>query len=204
MTTSVVGLRERKKARTREALHDAAMDLFTRQGFDRTTVEEIADACEVSPRTFFRYFPTKEDVLFGDSEQRSTALIETLAAQPLELAPLEAVHAAMRLIARNYIEERHVLQARAEVVQGSPGLRAYKVEHQRGWEEALVAELGRRARSAGYSLTPYDLRLLTSVSMAAFRAAFDTWLDDPDQPDIVALVDQAFAQVSGGLGVLGR
>ena len=84
-----VGLRERKKARTREALHDAAMDLFSRQGFDGTTVEEIADACEVSPRTFFRYFPTKEDVLFGDSEQRSTALIETLAAQPLDLAPLD-------------------------------------------------------------------------------------------------------------------
>ena len=94
--STVVGLRERKKARTREALHDAAMELFSRQGFDGTTVEEIADACEVSPRTFFRYFPTKEDVLFGDSEQRSTALIETLAAQPLDLAPLDAIHAAMR------------------------------------------------------------------------------------------------------------
>jgi AcrR family transcriptional regulator len=201
---TVVGLRERKKARTREALHDAAMDLFSRHGFDRTTVEEIADACEVSPRTFFRYFPTKEDVLFGDSEQRSTALIETLATQPLDLAPLDAIHAAMREIALNYIEERDVLQARAQVVQGSLGLRAFKVEHQRGWEEALVAELGRRSRLAGNSLSPYDLRLLTSVSMAAFRAAFDTWLDEPDQPDIVALVDQAFQQVSGGLSVLGR
>ena len=110
----------------------------------------------------------------------------------------------MRRVAFNYIEERQVLAARAKVVQSSPGLRAYKVEHQRGWEEALVAELGRRSRSAGGSLTPYDLRLLTSVSMAAFRAAFDTWLDDPDQPDIVALVDQAFEQVSGGLGFLGR
>jgi AcrR family transcriptional regulator len=203
-TVTAVGLRERKKARTREALHDAAMDLFSRQGFDGTTVEEIADACEVSPRTFFRYFPTKEDVLFGDSEQRSTALIETLAAQPLDLAPLDAIHAAMRGVARNYTEERDVLGARAKIVQGSPGLRAYKVEHQRGWEEALVAELGRRSRSAGTSLTPYDLRLLTSVSMAAFRAAFDTWLDEPDQPDIVALVDQGFTLVSGGLGSLGQ
>jgi AcrR family transcriptional regulator len=201
---TVIGLRERKKARTRESLHDAAIDLFSRQGFDGTTVEEIADACEVSPRTFFRYFPTKEDVLFGDSEQRSTALIETLAAQPTDLAPLEAIHAAMRRIAFNYIEERDVLVARAKVVQSSPGLRAYKVEHQRGWEEALVAELGRRSRSGGGSLTHYELRLLTSVSMAAFRAAFDTWLDEPDQPDIVALVDQAFEQVSDGLGFLGR
>ena len=181
------------------------MDLFSRQGFDGTTVEEIADACEVSPRTFFRYFPTKEDVLFGDSEQRSTALIEKLAAQPLDLTPLEAIHAAMRGVALTYSHERDVLAARATIVQGSPGLRADKVEHQRGWEEALVAELGRRSRSCRRrGSRPYDLRLLTSVSMAAFRAAFDTWLDDTDQPDIVALVDQAFQQVSNGLEFVGR
>src|SRR5215210_3979483 len=92
----VGGLRERKKARTREALHDAAMDLFSLRGFDGTTVEEIAAACEVSPRTFFRYFPTKEDVLFGESGERSAALVETLAAEPPHLTPLAAIHAAMR------------------------------------------------------------------------------------------------------------
>jgi AcrR family transcriptional regulator len=198
-----VGLRERKKARTREALHDAAMDRFSRQGFDGTTVEEIAAACEVSPRTFFRYFPTKEDVLFGDSGERSAALVETLAAQPLDLAPLAAIHAAMRTLACTYHEQRDVLVARAMIVQGSPGLRAYKVEHQRGWDEALVAGLERRSRATHDCLSPNDLRLLTSVSMAAFRAAFETWLEQPDQPDIVVLVDHAFEQVSGGLALLG-
>jgi AcrR family transcriptional regulator len=200
----VVGLRERKKARTREALHEAAMDLFSRQGFDGTTVEEIAATCEMSPRTFFRYFPTKEDVLFGDFEQRSTALVETLAAQPVDLTPLAAIHAAMRTIARTYSEERDVLVARAAIVQGSPGLRAYKVEHQRGWDEALVAGLDRRSQAAEDALSPDERRLLTSVSMAAFRAAFETWLEEPDQPDLVALVDRAFERVSGGLALLGR
>ena len=123
------------------------MELFSRQGFDGTTVEEIAEACEVSPRTFFRYFPTKEDVLFGDSGERSAALVETLAAQPLDLTPLAAIHAAMRLLACTYNEQRDVLVARAAIVQGSPGLRAYKVEHQRGWDEALVAGLERRNRA---------------------------------------------------------
>jgi AcrR family transcriptional regulator len=200
----VVGLRERKKARTREALHEAAMDLFSRQGFDRTTVEEIAAACEMSPRTFFRYFPTKEDVLFGDSEQRSTTLVETLVAQPPDLPPLAAIHAAMRTISLTYDDERDTLVARAAIVQGSPGLRAYKVEHQRGWEEALVAGLLRRSDAAHDSLTPEEIRLITAVSMAAFRAAYETWLDEPDQPDIVALVDHAFEQISGGLELLGR
>jgi len=200
----VVGLRERKKARTREALHEAAMDLFSRQGFDRTTVEEIAAACEMSPRTFFRYFPTKEDVLFGDFEQRSTALVETLAAQPVDLTPLAAIHAALRTIPLTYSEERAVLVARATIVQGSPGLRAYKVEHQRGWDEALVAGLERRSQATEDTLSPDDRRLLTSVSMAAFRAAFETWLEEPDQPDLVALVDHAFERVSGGLALLGR
>jgi AcrR family transcriptional regulator len=199
----VVGLRERKKARTREALHDAAMSLFSDQGFDGTTVEEIAAACEMSPRTFFRYFPTKEDVLFGDFEQRSTALVETLAAQPVDLTPLAAIHAAMRAIALTYGEERDVLVARATIVQGSPGLRAYKVEHQRGWDEALVAGLNRRSRTAEDALSSDDRRLLTSVSMAAFRAAFETWLEEPDQPDLVVLVDHAFDRVSGGLALLG-
>ena len=203
-TQIVVGLRERKKARTREALQEAAMDLFSRQGFDRTTVEEIAAACEMSPRTFFRYFPTKEDVLFGDSEQRSTTLVETLVARPLDLPPLAAIHAAMRTISLTYDDERDVLVARAAIVQGSPGLRAYKVEHQRGWEEALVAGLLRRSDTAHDSLTPEEIRLITAVSMAAFRAAYETWLDEPDQPDIVALVDHAFEQISGGLALLGR
>ena len=113
----------------------------------------------------------------------------------------------MRTLACTYHEQRDVLVARAKIVQGSPGLHAYKVEHQRGWDEALVAGLERRSLVAHDSLSPDDLRLLTSVSMAAFRAAFETWLEQPDQPDqldILVLVDHAFEQVSGGLALLGR
>src|SRR5207302_6328968 len=89
--SSAVGLRERKKARTREALQEAATGLFSRHGFDRTTVEEIADACEVSPRTFFRYFPTKEDVLFADAEARRERLLAVLADQPPDRPPFAAL-----------------------------------------------------------------------------------------------------------------
>ncbi|MFI5054012.1 MAG: TetR family transcriptional regulator, partial [Acidimicrobiia bacterium] len=124
--TTAVGLRERKKAQTRQALQDAAMGLFVQQGFEGTTVEEIAEACDVSPRTFFRYFPTKEEVLFGDSQERCASLLAVLAAEPPELPPLVALQGALRAIALDYRDERALLLARAEIVQGSPNLRAYK------------------------------------------------------------------------------
>src|ERR1700746_1078832 len=76
------GLRERKKARTREALQESAMARFATQGFEGTTVEEIAEACEVSPRTFFRYFATKEDVLFVDAAVRRERLLAVIAERP--------------------------------------------------------------------------------------------------------------------------
>jgi AcrR family transcriptional regulator len=165
------GLRERKKARTREALRDTATELFSRQGFDGTTVEEIADSCEVSPRTF-------------------------------ELPPLAALHVAMRATALDYALDREALVARSEIMQASPSLRAYKAEHQRGWEDAVIEELTRRVSAVDAVITPLDLHLLTATAIAALRVALDEWLADADA-DIVVLFDEAFARISEGFGALG-
>ena len=82
MTTErPLGLRERNRARTYAEIADAALDLFERQGYDATTVEQIASAAAVSPATFFRYFATKEDVLFADEEPSAKALTERVAAR---------------------------------------------------------------------------------------------------------------------------
>ena len=87
-------LRERKKARTRAAIREHALRLFREQGYQATTVEQIAAAAEVSPSTFFRYFPTKEDVVLQDD--MDVRLLEALDRQPADLAPLQAVRAAVR------------------------------------------------------------------------------------------------------------
>ena len=79
------GLRERKKARTRAALREHALRLFREQGYQRTTVEQIAAAAEVSPSTFFRYFPTKEDLVLQDD--MDTRLVEAFERQPPGLGP---------------------------------------------------------------------------------------------------------------------
>jgi AcrR family transcriptional regulator len=197
--TGPVGLRELKKARTRVALQDAALALFVERGFDHTTVEEIADACEVSPRTFFRYFPTKEDVLFGDSQERCAALLDVVASQPPEGPALEVLHRSLREVALGYESERDRFVRRARVLDECPGLRASKAEQQRGWEAALVDELERRAQSAGTTVSTAELRLVAAVSMAAFRSVFDTWLDDP-RTDFVGMLDDTFARLAAGLG----
>src|SRR5579862_763133 len=88
------GLRERKKARTRASLREHALRLFREQGYTATTVEQIAAAAEVSPSTFFRYFPTKEDVIWQDD--MDTRMVEAFERQPAELSPLAAMRAAIR------------------------------------------------------------------------------------------------------------
>jgi AcrR family transcriptional regulator len=88
------GLRERKKLRTRASLIDAALALSDRQGYDNTTVEQIADAADVSPRTFARYFPTKDSVIVALLANLTLAVNTELARQPADLPPFEALLAA--------------------------------------------------------------------------------------------------------------
>jgi len=87
-------LRERKKARTRASIREHALRLFREQGYDKTTVEEIAAAAEVSPSTFFRYFPTKEDVVLRDDLDER--ILDAFERQPASLTPVAAVRAAIR------------------------------------------------------------------------------------------------------------
>jgi AcrR family transcriptional regulator len=196
--TTAVGLRERKKARTREALQEAAMDRFARQGFDGTTVEEIAEACEVSPRTFFRYFPTKEDVLFADGEVRRERLLAVIAERPIDEPAFVALRAAMRTLTDDYRDDREALVSRFQIVAASPHLQAYKAEHQHGWEAAVVDALERRALARHDAVARNELQLVTAVATAALRVALDAWVADPSAPDLGVLLDDAFALLAAG------
>lgn len=93
MVNEELGLRERKKLRTRGALVDAALELFFAKGFENTTVEEIAAAVEISPRTFFRYFAGKEDVALAQFAEIDEFCVAALAARPAGEAPVAAARA---------------------------------------------------------------------------------------------------------------
>lgn len=125
MVDSEVGLRERKKRRTRQALAEAALRLFAERGYDHTTVADIAAAAEVSTRTFFAYFPTREDVVFADTDERLDAMRQALAALPDGTSPIRAIH---QMVERVFATPGAVFgpdrATRTALVLGRPELRA--------------------------------------------------------------------------------
>ena len=124
MTSSPpAGLRERKKAKTRAAIRDHAIRLFEEQGYASTTVEQIAEAAEVSPSTFFRYFPTKEDVILTDDYD--PLIIDAIKAQPPGVRPVRAMIDGMRQVFHNLDPEEWELERRRQrIFQTVPELRA--------------------------------------------------------------------------------
>jgi AcrR family transcriptional regulator len=192
-------LRERKKEQTRQALEAAALALFAEKGFDGTTVDEIAEACDVSQRTFFRYYGAKEDVLFADGDERLGALLDTLAARPVDEAPLRAVQAAFLATTELYAQDRERLLLRSRIFDGSSSLRSHKYERQRGWEDAVTAVLVERERTLGGDASTRHLRLVAGTSMSCLRAGIDEWLEHGG--DLTAIVATNFDDVATGLAV---
>ena len=193
-----VGLRERKKLKTREALEEAALELFAKQGFDGTTIEEIVEACDVSPRTFFRYFPTKEALLLSDADEKCQLLVTGLLERPAGESPLRSIRESLveNLASLEHDRPRMLLQSR--IMAETPGLRTYKIERQQSWEEAIFQALQtREAAAPGPGHSTFELRLVASTAIAALRAAVETWLEDGG--DVIALVDDAFARIGAGL-----
>jgi AcrR family transcriptional regulator len=116
------GLRERKKAKTRAAIQEHALRLFQEQGYDATTVEQIAEAAEVSPSTFFRYFPTKEDVVLYDA--LDPLFIAEFEAQPPELTLIQAMREAMIAVFTSLPREEMVKEwERGQLLLSVPELR---------------------------------------------------------------------------------
>ncbi len=191
------GLRERKKEKTRHALETAALELFAEKGFDGTTVDEIAEACDVSQRTFFRYYGAKEDVLFADGDERLEALLAELARRPLDEPPIRAVQAAFLLTTDEYAQDRERLKLRSTIFDGSSSLRSHKFERQQNWEQAVTTALLERDAQTGGTTPDLQLRLVAGASMACLHAALHQWLEVGG--DLPTLVKAGFDYLVDGL-----
>ena len=191
---SGVGLRERKKARTRDTIQRQALRLFLAKGYETTTVEEIAAAAEVSHMTFFRYFPTKEDVVFAD--EYDALLTDRIAGRPANEPAVEAVRRALlEGLSLVYAEAREELLVRTRLIASTPALRARLWEQQLGTANVFAGALV--ARSGHPGLT-FETRVVAAACAAAATTAVLAWADEDGRAELPDLMDRAFAAIRDG------
>ena len=194
---STGGLRERKRRRTRRALEDAALRLFSEQGFAATPVSRIAEQAEVSTRTFFHHFPTKEDVVLAAYERRLARLVDLLAERPRDEPPLTALRTSLLAVAEDYQSARPQLLERARLVAANASIHARSLELQSRWEERIADTVAHRLDvEVEGDLRP---RLLAAVTFAAMRVAQRRWLRDDGSAELPQLVAEALDLLEHGL-----
>lgn len=192
--TEKPGLRERKKARTRAAIQEHALRLFRERGYDATTVEQIAEAAEVSPSTFFRYFGSKEDVVIYDA--LDPILIEAWRAQPKDLGPIQAMRRAMAdVFGRLSPEQREDMYERGRLVYGVPELRLAMIDDLFRTSALIASEVAERT---GRPPDDFRVRVFTGALIGALMAAMLPAIES-SSPEVLELVDRAFAYFEDGL-----
>jgi AcrR family transcriptional regulator len=177
----VVSLRERKQARTREALVDAATRLFERTGYDQTTVADIAAAAEIGTRTFFSYFASKEEVLFPESDARVQAALDAIAARREDDAPATVLLRALRNVGEDNDDMLNRLAAlRLRLMRTVPAVRRRALQIQL---DAQV-EIGRHLAAAfPDQLDDVSAAALSGAFIGAVSAAGQVLLEDAAESD---------------------
>ena len=170
------GLRERKKIATRAALHEAALQLVAERGLDSVSIDDIADRADVSPRTFFNYFSSKDDAVLGLDPDASTRQVSALRARPADEAPVQALRAIARAQAEEMATDTHLWELRLKVIDATPSL------------------LGRLAAAFGEGE-----RALAGVSGVAMRTALHRWFAGDFAAALPDLVDEAWDALEAGL-----
>ncbi|MGM1064454.1 TetR/AcrR family transcriptional regulator [Saccharothrix sp. Mg75] len=179
MTVHAEGLRDRKKRQTRDALSRAAVDLVARHGLDHVTVEDVSAAADVSPRTFFNYFATKEEAVLGPDPEAGSRIRARVLAQPAELSAAGAVREALLAeIAAELAVDREFWLRRMRVVQQHPVLLAKVLAGGEAVEREVVEAVAERVGLPANDTYPL---LLGAATGAAFRVAVARWscLDEP-------------------------
>lgn len=196
------GLRERKRRATRRAIQSAIVDLAARQGYDRVTIEEISAAADISPRTFFNYFPSKDDAVIGDFPALSglPATAEFLAA-----GPRESVYVGLgRLLdaaSATFADERMPDERRRALLREHPGLFAKRMSYLHQFEDDLTVIVTERlaADDAKLAMKPGALerrsRLLSLIGLAAFRYAYRAWVGTDDEHTLGDYILEAFDEL---------
>jgi AcrR family transcriptional regulator len=187
------GLRERKKARTRFAIQEHALRLIREQGYEATTVEQIAEAAEISPSTFFRYFPSKDAVVLTDDYD--PLITAAFRAQPPELGPVRALRQAYRDTLLDLPEEEAIAaRERTLLVMAEPALRGAFFEDLLG-SLALLSDVV--AERVGRPPKDVYVRALAGAIIGVVISVFVEWSSHSDV-DPFRLMDEGLAYLEEG------
>ena len=198
--TAELGLRERKRLATRRAIQVAAVRLVAENGLDRLTVDEIGRVADISPRTFFNYFPTKEAAIVGDSpslpdEQFVTGFVEGGGSFLEALADLftEAVERAA--------EDRELTQLRRTIIKQNPQLFAMRISSMYEFQHEIEMVIARRLRFENPDLDEVSLasraNLTTHVAVGAMRHAWLHWSNEGEGADLSQRLHESFRLLEG-------
>src|SRR5262245_13611852 len=193
--TSSYDLRERKRTRTRLMIQTEALHLFAEKGYAETTVEEIAHAAAISPRTFFRYFPAKEDVVMWD--EYDPLVLDLIEARPEDEPLAETFRAVIRETLGGLCQrDPERLLTRVRLSFAFPELRARFLDEQTQGIEQLAQLL---AGKQDVRTDDLPVRVLGSALLAAVRVALDLWQRDEGRTDLLALLDRATDALAEGV-----
>jgi AcrR family transcriptional regulator len=180
-----VSLREHKKRQAQAVIEETALRLFQHQGYEHTSIQDIADAVKMSSRTFFRYFASKEEVLFGPMRTVLSDGIRSLQ----RVASTESPHAALRAtfvsLAELYQQQRISFLIRYQVAMQSPSIASIYLYMLMETEPAICDTLCSRLEAA---TSRNKIRFLVAIYMAALRVALEEWLENEAQGDLVSLL----------------
>jgi len=193
---AAASLRERKKARTREAIIDAALNLFERNGYDNTTIEDIAAAAEVSPRTFFRYFESKLDLVMTRTDSHADDFGPLLAGRPEDEGLLDALREVLLSQLDAQLDDPLVLRE-FQVMLSTPSLRTMAREHFYEEEAGLVSGV---AAHLGLGENDLAAHVIGSMIAGALWATVNRWVaEGAERERIMPMLDEAFAILAKGL-----
>ena len=189
-----IGLRERKKLKTRAAIQREAMRLFLERGFEATTIEDIAEAVEISPSTFFNYFPNKEDVVFED--ELDPLILSAFDALPDETNPVRRLRMAMQTVfARMTPEQDRMMRERMQLMAVTPELRGAMLSQFAGLVDQIAHLLGPRLDR---DRDDFAVHNLAGAVLGVLLSALLAIVVNP-KSDMFKIVDDALAHLEAGL-----
>jgi AcrR family transcriptional regulator len=182
----------------RDAVASIAIQLFAEHGFDGVTTNQIAQAAGISPRSFFRYFPTKEDVVLGSLQESGIRVRDALVARPPTENAWEAMRQALRVLIENPVYTSGGFEAIADIILNTPSVRARDSEKYLQWESLLAPNIAGRLIATGQvsnGEAEASARALIGAATVAMRVTTEQWLRGGGHGDPLAMFDDLLAVI---------